>query len=53
MKTPTFWENSLDAINKTAVGVKRGRCSVLTKSQGGRDVYLIGRVIWQITLGCS
>jgi len=36
-----FWVNSPKAIEKAALGVKRGQYSVLTKSQGGRDVYLI------------
>lgn len=41
MNIPEFWENSLEAISQAALGVKRGCCSVLTKSQGGRDIYLI------------
>ena len=41
MSTPKFWENNLEAIEQAALSVKRGRCSILTKSQGGRDIYLI------------
>jgi hypothetical protein len=36
-----YWVNSPQAIEKAALGVKRGKCSVLTKSAGGRDIYLI------------
>ena len=36
-----YWTNSLEAIEKAALGVKQGKSSVLAKSPGGRSVYLV------------
>ena len=36
-----FWINSTEAVKNAALGVKRGKCSILAQSQGGRDIYLI------------
>lgn len=40
-KAPAFWENSLDRIEKAVREVKRGKNSVLGKSAGGRDIFLV------------
>ena len=41
MNVPTFWENDLDKVRSVVANVTRGACSVLTKSAGGRDIYLV------------
>jgi uncharacterized Ntn-hydrolase superfamily protein len=38
---PAFWKSRLPDIVEAVGGVKKGRSSVLVKSPGGRDVYLV------------
>jgi len=38
---PYFWRNDLDRIKEIVGSIKKGKSSVLTKSGGGRDIYLV------------
>ena len=41
MDKPLFWKTTLSDVEETLKSIKRGKVSSLTKSAGGRDVYLI------------
>ena len=41
MPTNSFWLNTLDDIEKTVKNAKMGKHSLLSKSEGGRDIYLL------------
>ncbi|MCL1857747.1 MAG: hypothetical protein FWF92_00755 [Oscillospiraceae bacterium] len=38
---PVFWKTTLSEVNETLQNIKRGKVSVLAKSAGNRDIYLI------------
>ena len=38
---PSFWKSRLSDVEAAVKGVKKGKVSVLTKSAGGRNIYLV------------
>jgi hypothetical protein len=38
---PTFWKSRLSDVEVAVKGVKKGQARVLTKSAGGRNIYLV------------
>jgi hypothetical protein len=41
MERPDFWKTRLDEVDAVMETVKKGKVSVVTKSAGGRNVYLV------------
>ena len=41
MERPSFWKTHISEIEETMKGVKKGKARVITKSAGGRDVWMV------------